>query len=75
MFPLACPISDLDKFIDGSKPLVAGWIGFYWGKTIDEYKQGKGSLGEVITREWLEYFVRKTPSMLNPAATPAPTSP
>ncbi|MSU36490.1 MAG: DUF1553 domain-containing protein [Pedosphaera sp.] len=75
MFPLTCTIADLDKFIDGSKPLAAGWLGFYWGKTLDEYRQGKGSLGEAITREWLEYFVRKTPSILNPTNTPASTSP
>ncbi len=64
MFPLSCPVSDLDQFIDGSKPLAAGWLGFYWGKTIDEYKQGKEDIAEAITREWLEYFVRKTPSMV-----------
>jgi len=64
MFPLSCPVSDLDQFIDGSKPLAAGWLGFYWGKTIDEYKQGKGDIAEAITREWLEYFVRKTPNMV-----------
>ena len=39
MFPLSCPVADLDQFIDGSKPLAVGWIGFYWGKTIAEYKQ------------------------------------
>lgn len=70
MFPLACSLAELDQFIDGSKPLAVGWIGFYWGKTIAEYQQGQGSIADSITREWLEYFVRKTPAILNPSATP-----
>jgi len=70
MFPLSCPIADLDHFIEGSKPLAVGWIGFYWGKTIAEYRQGKGGIADMLTLDWLEYFVRKTPAMLNPTATP-----
>jgi hypothetical protein len=70
MFPLSCPVADLDQFIDGSQPLAVGWIGFYWGKTIAEYKKANGSIGEAITREWLEFFVRKTPSILNPTPSP-----
>jgi hypothetical protein len=65
MFPLACSLAELDQFIDGSKPLAVGWIGFYWGKTIAEYQQGQAIIADSITREWLEYFVRKTPAILN----------
>jgi len=61
MFPLACSIAELDQFIDGSRPMAAGWIGFYWGKTIAEYKREKRSIADSITLDWLEYFVRKTP--------------
>ena len=68
MFPLSCSVAELDQFIDGSKPLAVGWIGFYWGKPIAEYKPEKGSIADAITREWLEYFVRKTPDILSPAA-------
>ncbi len=28
-----------------------GYVGFYWGKTIDEYRQRKDSIAE-----WLEFF-------------------
>ena len=70
MFPLSCPIADLDKFIDGSKPLAAGWLGFYWGKTIAEYKQENAGIGDAITRHWLEYFDRKTPVILDAKAAP-----
>jgi hypothetical protein len=66
MFPLNCSVAELDQFIDGSRPLVTGWIGFYWGKTIAEYKQQKGSIADAITLDWLEYFVKKTPDMVGP---------
>lgn len=70
MFPLSCPVKDLDAFIDGSKPLVSGWIGFYWGKSIAEYKKRNKGPSDAITREWLEYFVRKTPSMVKHSVPP-----
>jgi cellulase (glycosyl hydrolase family 5) len=65
MFPLSCSLRELDQFIDGSRPLATGWIGFYWGKTIDEYKTGKGTISDSITREWLEYFSKKTPEIFS----------
>ena len=61
MFPLSCSVAELDQFIDGSQPLATGWIGFYWGKTIAEYKRKTDSIAEGMTLDWLEYFVRKTP--------------
>ena len=70
MFPLSCAVAELDHFIDGSKPLAVGWIGFYWGKTISEYKQSKAGIAEAITLEWLEYFARKTPEILNQTTVP-----
>jgi hypothetical protein len=68
MFPLTCSVAELDQFIDGSRPLAVGWIGFYWGKTIPEYKQSKDSIADAIALGWLEYFVRKTPEILSSAA-------
>ena len=62
-FPLSCSIAELDQFIDGSRPLAAGWIGFYWGKTIAEYKREKRSIADSIALDWLEYFGRKTPDI------------
>jgi hypothetical protein len=66
MFPLSCSVKDLDQFIDGSRTMTTGWIGFYWGKTIAEYKQAKGSIADAITLDWLEYFPKKTPDILHP---------
>ena len=64
MFPLSCSVGDLDQFIDGSKAHATGWIGFYWGKTIDEYKKEKGSIADGMALGWLEYFRKKTPDIL-----------
>jgi hypothetical protein len=66
MFPIHCSVEDLDRFIDGSDTLVAGWIGFYWGKTVDEYKTGKRSIGDQLTLNWLEYFVKRAPDITRP---------
>ncbi len=61
MFPLECSIEDLDAFIEGSRPIADGWIGFYWGKTIEEYaKDDKLDIAGAITKSWLEYFRKKT---------------
>jgi hypothetical protein len=67
MFPLSCSVTDLGQFIDGSQAWATGWIGFYWGKTIDEYKKEKGSIADGMALDWLEYFRRKTPDILRVA--------
>ena len=69
MFPLECSVDELDQFIDGSRSrkLASGWIGFYWGKTITEYKAAKGSIADAFALRWLEYFAKKTPEILTPS--------
>jgi hypothetical protein len=64
MFPLKCSITEIDQFIDGSRTLATGWIGFYWGKSIPEYNAAKRTISDELTLDWLEYFVRKTSSVL-----------
>ncbi len=54
-FPLACSIAELDRFVQGSRPTAAGVIGFYWGQTPEQL-QKPASIGDAITRDWLEYF-------------------
>jgi hypothetical protein len=63
MFPLKCGVEELDVFIDGSRKIAEGWIGFYWGKGIDEYTEDDGMAG-AIKKRWLEYFRAKTPEIL-----------
>jgi len=73
IYPLNCPTEDLAQFIDRSKPIAAGWISFYWGETIAEYKQQKGTISDAITVGWLDYFSKKAPDILTPdTQAPAP---
>jgi hypothetical protein len=58
MFPLKCSAAELEAFIDGSRQVADGWIGFYWGKTIAECRQSQ-ELADALTRGWLELFQRK----------------
>lgn len=64
MFALECGVEELDQFIEGSRPIADGWIGFYWGKTIEEYAVEKVDIAGAITKSWLEYFRNK--KILNP---------
>jgi hypothetical protein len=59
MFPLNCSIEELEQFVDESKPIAAGWLTFYWGKTIADYKAEKRGMSEDITMKWLECFAKK----------------
>lgn len=63
MFPLKCSLEELGAFIDGSRGLADGWVGFYWGRTIEDYARGEPSVTGVITRAWLEYFKARAPEI------------
>ncbi|MHC4085449.1 MAG: cellulase family glycosylhydrolase [Planctomycetota bacterium] len=64
MFPLHCNMKELAVFIDASRKIVDGYIGFYWGKTIDEYNE-KSDIPSALTKSWLKYFHTKAPEILN----------
>lgn len=66
MFPLECTVEELDSFIEGGRSFADGWIGFYWGETIEELAAKPGGIGAAIVRRWLEYFQAKTPEMARP---------
>ncbi len=68
MFPLTCSIAEMNEFIDGSRTCATGWISFYWGKTIEQYRLDKNDLSAGLVAGWLEYFVKKTPEMRAPRA-------
>jgi hypothetical protein len=61
-FPLSCSMAEFEEFIDKSDKIAAGWVGFYWGQTPDELKNSK-SIGDVVTRSWLEFFQKKSKTM------------
>ena len=64
MFPLKCGPKELGEFIDRSREHACGWIGFYWGKTPEQYRKSKASIGEAITLGWLELFQEKGKTVL-----------
>ncbi len=58
MFPLKCSAEELGAFIDGSRKIADGWIGFYWGKTPEEYRRSN-TISDAMTLSWLELFQKK----------------
>ena len=62
--PLYCGEEEFDIFVDKSRDIVDGYVGFYWGKTIDEYSQPNVGIAGAIMRDWLEYFRAKGPEIL-----------
>src|SRR5262249_58588653 len=54
-FPLKCSVADFERFVEGSKKHATGWIGFYWGKPLDELRKSK-TIGDALMRCWLEFF-------------------
>ncbi len=67
MFPLHCSLAELDDFIGRSQDLAAGWISFYWGKTIAEYESSREpTLAEALTAQWLKHFRTTAPQWRRP---------
>ena len=60
-FPLKCSAAELGEFIEKSRATACGWIGFYWGKTPEEYRQSK-TIGDAMTLAWLELFQKRADS-------------
>lgn len=58
MFPLNCPLPEFEQFLDDSKKSASGWIGFYWGKTPEQYRQSASNQDAVVLA-WLELFQRR----------------
>jgi hypothetical protein len=57
-FPLKCSAEELGTFIDGSRKIADGWIGFYWGKTPEECRRSN-TISDAMTLSWLELFQKK----------------
>ena len=39
-----------------------GWTGFYWGRTLEEYRADKPSLKSALMLQWLDYFRTNAPT-------------
>lgn len=61
-FPLRCSLKELEAFLEQSRGIATGWIGFYWGTTVKELEKPK-TIPEAITKQWLELFQRKKKAM------------
>jgi hypothetical protein len=61
MFPLRSSADELGQFIDKSRGIASGWIGFYWGKTPAEYR-GSTTIADRMTLDWLTLFMQKKPA-------------
>jgi hypothetical protein len=62
MFPLRCSAEELDQFIESSRKHAAGWVGFYWGKPMDELRRSP-EIGDALTLGWLELFEKKAKTL------------
>jgi hypothetical protein len=62
MFPLSCPLPEFRHFIRQSKAAAAGWIGFYWGKTPEEYRRSN-TIADALMLGWLELFQEEAKAM------------
>jgi hypothetical protein len=58
MFPLNCPFPEFERFLDESRKPASGWIGFYWGKTPDEYRRSNTNQDALMVG-WLEMFQKR----------------
>jgi len=63
-FTLKCGVKDFDAFIDGSRKTADGWIGHYFGRTIEEYEKEKGTIADAIHKAFLVYFRKKAAQIL-----------
>lgn len=54
-FPLKCGTEEFGRFIEQSRAVASGWIGFYWGKTAEECRRS-GTIGDALMLGWLDYF-------------------
>jgi hypothetical protein len=56
-FPLMCSADEFRAFLKASKPLAAGWVGFYWGETVEELKaKDPKTIHDAFKLGWLEIF-------------------
>ena len=64
-FALKCSLEDFNKFMGGTKRDADGWIGFYWGKTPAELKEGQ-TFADALLLAWLENFQKCTTEFRRP---------
>lgn len=61
IFPLHCSMDEFRCFFKESASIAAGWIGFYWGMTIEECRKS-AELKDKFVLDWLEFFLASNPT-------------
>ena len=56
--PMNCSFPEFEQFLDESKKTASGWIGFYWGKTTEEYRKSN-TIQDALMVGWLELFQKR----------------
>jgi hypothetical protein len=54
-YPLHCSVPELRAFIERSRSIASGYLGFYWGQTPEQLKDSTAP-GDRRTLRWLELF-------------------
>jgi hypothetical protein len=54
-FPLGCSQESFRRFLEESRGVAAGWIGFYWGRTREELRASR-EFGDQLLLFWLDCF-------------------
>ena len=60
IFPLKCSTQDLGEFMQKSA-FITGWIGFYWGQSLEELQKSK-SMSDLMIAGWLKFFETANPN-------------
>src|SRR4051812_24185665 len=63
IFPLSASFDETETFIKRSRDHADGWISFYWGRSIDDYKKA-GDMKSAIVGDWLRRFRSLSPYAL-----------
>ncbi|HVR87743.1 MAG TPA: cellulase family glycosylhydrolase [Planctomycetota bacterium] len=65
MYTLHCSLSTFRGFLEKTRGLASGWMGFYWGRTIAECKKSH-KLEDALMAAWLEFFKEQGPRFRAP---------
>jgi hypothetical protein len=60
-FPLKCSPMELGTFLQRSRGIANGWIGFYWGTPPEELK-GASDARSRLMLGWLDLFQELNPN-------------
>jgi hypothetical protein len=61
MFPLACGVEEFRSFVERSRGIADGWIGFFWGQTPAELR-AEGEQKHRSLLAWLQMFQEMNPN-------------